>query len=90
MDINDPRADELLSLNFLKPRLAQSHTTIVIPLDDSILFVGSLNCYEFSSGLSKIGQTLDAITGIQYRVGPRGLDERWPLGSVCVSGCSSV
>ncbi len=69
-------------LNFLKPRLAQSHSTIIIPLDDSILFVGSLNRAEFSGRLSKITQALYSITGIQFRVGSRGLDERWSLGTV--------
>ena len=76
--------------NFFKPRLAQSHTTVVIPLYKRVVFVRLLNCSEFSSRLSEISQTLDAITGIQFRVGSRGLDERWPLGSVCVSRCSNV
>jgi hypothetical protein len=71
-----------LFANFLKPRLAQSHTTSVIPLYKRVVFVGLLNGSEFSSRLSKISQTLDAITGIQFRVGSGGLDERWPLGSV--------
>jgi hypothetical protein len=53
-------------------------------------FVSLLNCSEFSSRLTKISQALYAITGIQFRVGSRGLDERWPLGSVCVSRCSNV
>jgi hypothetical protein len=79
-----------LIVDFLKPRLAQSHTTVVIPLYKRIVFVRLLNCSEFSSGLSEISQTLDAITGIQFRVGSRGLDERWLLGSVCVSSCSDV
>jgi hypothetical protein len=79
-----------LITNFLKPRLAQSHTTVVIPLYKRVFFIRLLNCTEFSSWLSEISQTLDAITGIQFRVGSRGLDERWPLGSVCVSRCSNV
>ena len=68
----------------------QSHSTVVIPLYKRVVFVRLLNCTEFSSRLSEISQTLDAITGIQFRVGRRGLDERWPLGSVCVSRCSNV
>ena len=68
--------------DLLEPWLAQSHTSIAIPLYKRIVFVGLLNCSEFSSRLSKISQTLDAITGIQFRVGSRGLDERWSLGSV--------
>jgi hypothetical protein len=76
--------------DLLEPRLMQSHSTVVIPLYKRVVFVRLLNCSEFSSRLSEISQTLDAITGIQFRVGRRGLDERWPLGSVCVSRCSNV
>jgi hypothetical protein len=39
---------------------------------------------------SEVTQTLDAISGIQFRVGSRGLDKRWPFGSVCLSRCPSV
>ena len=79
-----------LIVDFLKPRLAQSHTSIAIPLYKRVVFIRLLNCSEFSSRLSEISQTLDAITGIQFRLGSRGLDERWSLGSVCVSRCSNV
>jgi hypothetical protein len=48
--------------NFLKPRLAQSHTTVVIPLYKRVVFAGLLNCSEFSDRVSEISQTLDAIT----------------------------
>jgi hypothetical protein len=72
----DPVAD------FLKPRLTQSHTTIVIPLDKRIIFVRSHNRSEPSCRLSKVAQTHDAISGIQFRVGSRGLDERWLFGTV--------
>src|ERR1019366_5912907 len=54
------------SLNFLEPRLPQSHSTVIIPLDDGILFVGSLNCTQLPSRDSEVTQTLDAISGIQY------------------------
>ena len=76
--------------DLLEPRLVQSHSTVIIPLYKCIVFVGLLNCSEFSSRLPKISQALDAITGIQFRVGSRGLDKRWPLGSVCLSRCSNV
>jgi hypothetical protein len=49
-----------------------------------------LNCSEFSGRLSKITQALYSITGTQFRVGSRGLDKRWSLGSVCISRCSSA
>ena len=70
------------SLNFLEPRLVQSHSTVIIPLDDGILFVGSLNCAEFSGRLSEVTQPLDAISRSQLRAGRRGLGERWPLSAV--------
>jgi hypothetical protein len=59
-----------------------SHTTVVIPLDDRVLLVGSLNGAEFSRWLSEVAQTLDAISGSQLLAGPRGLGERWSLGTV--------
>jgi hypothetical protein len=68
--------------DLLEPRLMQSHSTVVIPLYKRVVFVRLLNCSEFSSRLSEISQTLDAITGIQFRVGSSGLDERWPPGSI--------
>jgi hypothetical protein len=79
-----------LLADLLEPRLAESHSTVVIPLYKRVVFVRLLNCTEFSSRLSEISQTLDAITGIQFRVGSGKLDERWPLGSVCVSRRSNV
>src|ERR1700686_1246884 len=68
--------------NFLQPRLAEPHTTVIIPFDDRVVFVSLLNGTEFSSRLPEISQTLDAITGIQFRVGSRWLGERWLLGAV--------
>jgi hypothetical protein len=62
--------------------LSKSHTTIVIPLDDRIIFVGSLNCAEFSSWPSEIAWTRDAISGIQFLVGDWGVGEWWLLGTV--------
>jgi hypothetical protein len=73
-----------------EPRLVQSHTTVIIPLYKRVVFVGLLNCSEFSGRLSKITQALYSITGTQFRVGSRGLDKRWSLGSVCISRCSSA
>jgi hypothetical protein len=68
--------------DFLEPWVVQSPATLIIPLYKCVVFVRLLNCTEFSSRLSEISQTLDAITGIQFRVGSRGLDERWSLGSI--------
>ena len=47
----------------------ESHTTVIIPLDDCVIFVSLLNCAECSSRLSEVAQTLDAISGIQHLVG---------------------
>jgi hypothetical protein len=80
----------LLRLNLLEPRLVESHTTVIIPLDDRVIFVSLLNCAEFSSRLSEVAQTLDAISGIQFLAGGRGLDEAWLLGTVGVGSRSEV
>jgi hypothetical protein len=79
-----------LVADFLKPWLVQSDPTVIIPLYKRVVFVCFLNCAEFSSRFSKISQALDAISGIQFRVGSRGLDERWTLSPICLSRCSSV
>lgn len=76
--------------DFFKPRLAQSHTSIAIPLYKRVIFVRSYNRSESSCRLSEVAQTHDAISGIRFRLGSRGLDERCFFGSVCVSGCSGV
>jgi hypothetical protein len=62
--------------------LVESHTTVIIPFDDRVIFVRLLNCAEFSSWLSEVAQSLDATSGIQFLVGGRGLGERWSLGTV--------
>jgi hypothetical protein len=41
----------------------ESRATVIIPLDERLLFVSSLNCADFSSWLSEVAQTLDAISG---------------------------
>jgi hypothetical protein len=69
-------------LDLLERRLVESHTTVVIPLDDRVLFVSLLNCAEFSSRPSEVAQTLDAISRTQFLTGGRGLGERWFLGTV--------
>jgi len=77
-------------LNLLEPRLVESHTTVIIPFDDRVIFVNLLNCAEFSSRLSEVAQTLDAISGIQFLVSGRGFGERWLPGTVRVRGRSQV
>jgi hypothetical protein len=58
------------------------HTTVIIPLDDRVIFVRLLNCAEFSSWLSEVPQTLDPISGSQLLASGGGLGERWSLGTV--------
>jgi hypothetical protein len=77
-------------LNFLKPRLMHSRATVVIPLYDCVILVCALNGAELVCWFSEIAQTLDAITGNQFRVGSRKPRERWPLGAICVSSRSRV
>jgi hypothetical protein len=62
--------------------LAESHTAVIIPFDDCVIFVSLLNCAEFSSRLSEVAQALDAISGTQFLIGGSGLDERGFLGAV--------
>ena len=59
----------------------ESPTTVIIPFNDRVIFVSSLNRAEFSSRLSEVAQTLDAISGIQFLAGGRGVRERWLLGT---------
>jgi hypothetical protein len=69
-------------LDLLERRLVDSHTTVIIPLDDRVIFVSSLNCAEFSIRLSEVAQTLDAISGSQLLARGGRLGERWSLGAV--------
>ena len=82
MRASDDELASLLRLNLLERRLVDSHTTVIIPLDDRVLFVSSLNCAEFSIRLSEVAQTLDAISGSQPLIGGGGLGERWSLGAI--------
>jgi hypothetical protein len=41
-----------------------------------------LNCAEFPGRPSEVAQTLDAISGVQFLAGGRGLGKRWSLGTV--------
>jgi hypothetical protein len=60
----------------------KSHTTVIIPFDDRVIFVSLLNCAQFSSRLSEVAQTLHAISRFQFLVGGRRLGKRWLLGAV--------
>jgi hypothetical protein len=62
--------------------LTDSHSTVIIPLDDGVFVVSSLNCAEFSIRPSEVAQALDAISGNQLLAGGRGLRERRSLGAI--------
>jgi hypothetical protein len=62
--------------------LVESHTTVIIPFNDRVVFVSLLNCAEPSSRLSEVAKTLDAISGIEFLAGRQGLGEWWLLGAV--------
>jgi hypothetical protein len=63
------------SLNLLKPRLMQSRTAVVVPFDHRVVFVSLHNCAEFPRPLPEIAQTLNAISGIWFRLLWRRLGE---------------
>src|ERR1019366_9682411 len=75
-DASDVELASPMRLDLLERRLVDSHTTVIIPLDDRVIFVSSLNCAEFSIRLSEVAQTLDAISGSQLLAGGGGLGER--------------
>jgi hypothetical protein len=47
-----------------------------IPFDNRAFFVSVLNYAEFSRRFSEVAQALDAISGIKFLTGRRGLGER--------------
>jgi hypothetical protein len=59
-----------------------SLATVIIPVNDRVIFVGLLDCAQFSGRLSEVAQTLDAISGIQLLARGRRLGEPWLLGTV--------
>jgi len=69
-------------LDLLQRQLVESHTAVIIPFNDRVIVVSLLNSADFSSRLSEVAQTLNAISGIQFLVGGSGFGERWLLGAV--------
>ena len=70
------------SLNLLKPWLMEPGATVIIPFDDRIIFIRLLYGAYFSCRLAEVPQTLDAISWRQFLACNRGIDERWPAGTV--------
>ncbi len=60
----------------------ESLATVTIPFDDRVIFVSLLHRAEFSRRLSKVAQTLDAISGIQFLAADGGLNKGWLPGAV--------
>jgi hypothetical protein len=58
-----------------------SFATVIVPLYEGIIFVGTFNGAELVRWFSEIAQTLDAITGSQSWM-PRWSVERWLLGAL--------
>jgi hypothetical protein len=60
----------------------ESHTTVIVPFHDRVIFVSLLYGSEFSGRFSEVLQTLDAISRIEFLVGDSGLDKPWLLGTI--------
>jgi hypothetical protein len=69
-------------LKLLERWLMESYTTVIIPFDDRVIFVGSLYCAEFSGRFSEVAQALYAISRNQFLAGGRRLGERWLFRTV--------
>jgi hypothetical protein len=52
---------------FLERRLVQSRSTVMIPLHKRVVFIRLLHRTQLPSRNPEVAQTLDAITGIQFR-----------------------
>jgi hypothetical protein len=60
----------------------KSHTTVVIPFDERVIFINLPNYAKFSSRHSEIAQAFDAISGTQFLASAGRVDKRWLLGTV--------
>ena len=69
-------------LDFPERRLVESHATVIVPFHDRVFFIRAFHGAEFSRRLSKISQTLDAISRSHLRAGVGGLGEWGPSGPV--------
>ena len=71
-----------LRLHLFERRLVDSYAPVVIPFDESVIFIDLPNCPKFSSRNSEIAQTFDAISGTQISASAGRVDKRWLLGTV--------
>ena len=68
----------------------ESGAAVIIPLDDRILFVGSLTEPISPVGFPKLPKTLDPISGTELLVGGRWFGKRRLLGTVCIRRCAGI
>ena len=69
-------------LDLPERRFVESHATVIVPFDDRVFFVRSFHGAEFSRRLSKVSQTLDAVSWIHLRARVDGLGECGSFGAV--------
>jgi hypothetical protein len=66
-----------LRLHLFEGRLVNSYAPVVIPFDESVIFIDLPNRAKFSSRHSEITQTFDAISGTQISARTGRVDKRW-------------
>jgi hypothetical protein len=59
-----------------------SDTSVIIPFDESIIFIHLSNRAEFSSRHSEVAQTFDSISGTQISASAGWVDKCRLLGTV--------
>ncbi len=69
-------------LHLLERRLVDSDTSVIIPFDESIIFIHLSNRAEFSSRHSEVAQTFDSISGTQISASAGWVDKCRLLGTV--------
>jgi hypothetical protein len=62
--------------------LLQSRSPVLVPFDNSIILVRSLNYAEFSGRPAKVAQALDAIARNHFLLGDRPFANRWLLRAI--------
>jgi hypothetical protein len=77
-------------LNLPEPWLLETHATVVIPFNQSVIVVGLFHGAKVASRLSEFAQALTAISGIKLRTVRRGLGERRPFGTIGVWCCTRM
>jgi hypothetical protein len=79
-----------IPLNLSKTGLLQTHPTVVIPFNQSVIVVGLFHGSEVAGRPSEIAQPCNAISRIQLRAAGRRFGERRPFGTIGVWGCAAM